>query len=89
MVTFCFKYKMNETVNKFLFVGDKFIPELHLKQPGFSDSLCGPFSKNKERTEKYMQAGNTNYIHKNDLDKPIKLVVNMIWLMVNIKIWLK
>ena len=77
---------MNETVNKFLFVGDKFIPELHLKQPGFSDSLCGLFSKNKERTEKYMQAGNTDYIHKNDLDKSIKLVVNMIWLMVNIKI---
>ena len=60
---------MNETVNKFLLVGDKFIPEIHLKPTGFTYSACGPFTKNKERIEKFIQTGNTNYIYKNDLDK--------------------
>ena len=60
---------MNEIVNKFLLVGDKFMPEMHLKQPNFSHGACGPFAKNKERIEKFMQTGNTNCIHKNDLDK--------------------
>ena len=46
---------MNEIVNKFLLVGDKFMPEMHLKQPGFTYSACGPFNKNKERIEKFMQ----------------------------------
>ena len=44
---------MNEIVNKFLLVGDKFMPEMHLKQPGFTYSTCGPFTKNKERIEKF------------------------------------
>ena len=61
--------KMNEIVNKFLLVGDKFMPEMHLKQPGFTYSACGPFTKNKERIEKFMQTGNTNFIYKNELDK--------------------
>ena len=43
---------MNEIINKFLLVGDKFIPEMHLKQPGFTYRACGPFTKNKERIEK-------------------------------------
>ena len=60
---------MNETINKFLLEGDKFIPELHLKQPGFTYSACGPFTKNKERIEKYMQTGNTDFIYKKELDK--------------------
>ena len=60
---------MNEIVNKFLLVGDKFMPEMHLKQPGFTYSACGPFTKNKERIEKFMQTGNTNFIYKNKLDK--------------------
>ena len=42
-------YKMNEIVNKFLLAGDKFMPEMHLKQPGFTYSACGPFTKNIER----------------------------------------
>ena len=47
---FCFKcIEMNEIVNKFLQAGYKFMPEMHLKQPGFSYSACGPFTKNKER----------------------------------------
>ena len=56
---------MNKTVNKFLLVGDKFIPEMHLKQPGFTYSACGPFTKNKERIEKFMQTGNTDSMYKN------------------------
>ena len=39
---------MNEIVNKFLLAGDKFMPEMYLKQPGFTYSGCGPFTKNKE-----------------------------------------
>ena len=67
---FCFKvYKMNEIVNKLLLAGEKFMPELHLKQLGFTYSVCGPFTKNKERTEKFMQTGNTDFIYRNQLDK--------------------
>ena len=46
------------------------MPEMHLKQPGFTYSACGPFTKNKETIKKFMETGNTNYIYKNDLDKP-------------------
>ena len=60
---------MNEIVNKFLLVGDKFMPEMHLKQPGFTYSACGPFTKNKERIEKFMQTVNTDFIYTNELDK--------------------
>ena len=74
---------MNETVNTFLLVGDKFIPEMHLKQLGFTYSDFGAFTKNKERIEKFIQTGNTYLFIKMNL---IKLVFNMIWLMVNQKI---
>ena len=60
---------MNEIVNKFLLAGDKFMPEMYLKQPGFTYSACGPFTKNKERIEKFMQTGNTDFIYRNVLDK--------------------
>ena len=60
---------MNEIANKFLLEGDTFMPEMHLKQPGFTYSVCGPFTKNKERIEKFMQTGSTDYISKNELDK--------------------
>ena len=56
-------------MNKFLLVGDKFMPEMYLKQPGSTSSACGPFTKNKERIEKFMQTGNTDFIYKNELDK--------------------
>ena len=45
------------------------MPELHLKQPGFACSGCGSFTKNKERIEKFMQTGNTDFIYKNELEK--------------------
>ena len=60
---------MNEIINKFLMVGDKFMSEMHLKQAGFTYSAFGPFTKNKERIEKFMQTGNTHFIYKNELDK--------------------
>ena len=60
---------MNEIVNKFLLAGDKFMPEMHLKQPGFTYSACGPFTKNKEKNQKFKETGDTNYIYKNELDK--------------------
>ena len=60
---------MNEFVNKLLLAGDKFMPEMHVKQPGFTYSACGPVTKNKERIEKFMQTGNTNFIYKNEHDK--------------------
>ena len=60
---------MNEIVNKFLLVGDKFMPEMYLKQPGFTYSACGSFTKNNEEMEKFMQTGNTDFAYKNELDK--------------------
>ena len=56
-------------MNNFLTVGDKFIPEMHLKQPGFTYNACGPFTKNKERIGKFMQTGITNFVYKIKLDK--------------------
>ena len=43
---------MNETVNTFLLAGDKFMPEMHLRQPGFTCSACGPFTKKKGKNTK-------------------------------------
>ena len=60
---------MNEIVNKVLLVGNTFMPEMHLKQPGFTYSSCGSFTTNKERIKKIMQTGNTDFIYKNELDK--------------------
>ena len=60
---------MHEIINKCLLVGDTFMPEMHLKKPGFTYSACGPFTKNKEIIEKFMKTGNTDFIYKNGLDK--------------------
>ena len=78
--------KMNEIVNKCLLVGDKFMPEMHLKQRGFTYSACGPFPKNKERIDKFMKAENTDFFYKKFFFKKMKLVFNMMWIMVNQKI---
>ena len=56
-------------MNKFLLDGGKFMPEMHLKQPGFTYRACGPFTKNKERIKKFTQTGNTDFIYKNELDR--------------------
>ena len=60
---------MDEKVNKFLLVGDKFMPEMHLRKPGFTYSACEPFTKNKERIQRLKETGDTGYIYKNELDK--------------------
>ena len=60
---------MNEIINTFLLAGDKLMPEMHLRQPGFTYSACGPFIKNKERIEKFMKTDNTDFTYKNELDK--------------------
>ena len=60
---------MNELVNKMLLAGNKFIPEMHLKNPGFIYSACGPLTKNKERIQKFKETGDSRYIYKNELDK--------------------
>ena len=56
-------------MNKFLLVDDKFMPELHLKQAGFTYSACGLFTRKKERIEKFMQTGNIDFIYRNEFDK--------------------
>ena len=61
--------KVNEIVNTFLLACDKFMPKMHLKQPGFTYSACGPFAKNKERIQKFKDTGDTSYIYKNELDQ--------------------
>ena len=60
---------MTEIVNNFLLAGDKFMPEMHLKQPGFTYSACRPSTKNRERIQKFKERGDTKYIYKNELDK--------------------
>ena len=60
---------MSEIISKFLFKGDKCLPAIHLKQPGFTYSPCGPFNKKQERIQKFIQTGNINYNYKTDLDK--------------------
>ena len=70
---------MSEVINKFLLVGDKFMP----KQPGFTFIACGPFTKSKERIEKFMQSGNTYFSYKNELDK---VCFQHDWLIENLKI---
>ena len=60
---------MNKVFNKFLLAGDKFMPEVHLRQPQFVYSDCGPFTRHKERIKKFKQTGDTRYIYRNELDK--------------------
>ena len=60
---------MNDIINKFLLAVDKFMPEMHLRQPRFTYSACGPFTKKKERIQKFKQTGDSRYIYKNESDK--------------------
>ena len=52
-------------MNKFLLAGDKFMPEMHLRQPGLTYSACGPFTKNKERIQKFKEIGDSRCIYQN------------------------
>ena len=60
---------MNNTINKLLLAGDKFMPEMHLRQPQFTYSACGPFTKHKQRIQKFKETRDSNDIYKNQLDK--------------------
>ena len=60
---------MNTVINKFLLAGDKFMPEIHLRQPQFTYSACGPFTKHEQRIQKFKETGDANYVYKNELDK--------------------
>ena len=75
---------MNEIVNKLLLAGDKFMSEMHLKQPGFTYSACGSFTKNKKRIQKSKRNRRYKlYLQKKNL---IRLFFNMIWLVGILKI---
>ena len=74
---------MNNVINKFLLAGDKFMPEMHLRQPRFVYSACGPFTRHKERIKEFKSTGDTRYIYRKN---SIKLAFNTILLMQNIKI---
>ena len=60
---------MNNTINKLLLAGDKFMPEIHLRQLQFTYSACGPFTKHEQRIQKFRETADTNYIYKNELGK--------------------
>ena len=55
--------KMNKIINKFLLAGDKFMFKMYLKQPEFTYSACEPFTKNKERIQKFKDTGNSRYMY--------------------------
>ena len=61
---------MNEIGNKLLLVRDQFLPKTHLRQPGFTYSAWGPFTKNKKRIQKFKEKGNSSYIYQS---KPHKV----------------
>ena len=60
---------MNEVVQKFLLPGDKYMPEMYLKQPGLTYSPFSPFTKNKETIKLLKETGDSRYIYQNELDK--------------------
>ena len=74
---------MNEISNTFLLAEDKFMPEMHLKQPGFTWSACGPFPKNKKRIQKFKETADTAIFTQMNL---IRLAFSVIWLMGILKI---
>ena len=60
---------MNKIISNFLLTGEKCMPELHLKKPGFTYSVCGPFTKHCERIQKFTETGNLKHLYRNELDK--------------------
>ena len=60
---------MNKIMNKLLLAGDRFMHEMHLRQPGSTYISCGPFTKNKEKIQKFNEARDSRYIYQNELDK--------------------
>ena len=60
---------MNDIINKLLLAGEKCMPEMHLRQPGFTYRACGLFTKSNKRIQKFKQTGDSRYIYRNILDK--------------------
>ena len=60
---------MNKIINKILLTGDKFVHELHFRQPRFTYSACGPLTKHRERIQKFREIGNLKNLYRNELDK--------------------
>ena len=60
---------MKDIIDKFSLAGDKFMPEMHLRQPGFTCSASGPFTENKERIQKFKETGDLRYNYRNKSDK--------------------
>ena len=60
---------MNELVNKFLLAVGKFMPEMHLRLPGFTYGAFEPFIKNKESIQKFKETKDSWYVYQNKLDK--------------------
>ena len=50
------------------------MPEMHLRQPGFTYSACGPFTKNKQRIQRFLETGDTRYIYRNELNKTFDMI---------------
>ena len=67
---------MSEIVNKFLLAGDKFMSEVNLGKPEYTYSACGPFTNNKERTEKFKETRDLQYNYQNESHKTF---FNMKW----------
>ena len=62
------KYKMNAMANTFLLAVDIYMPEMHLRQPEFTFSACGSFTKSKERIQKFQETGDSRHIYQSELD---------------------
>ena len=60
---------MNKIINRFFLTGDKFMPELNLKERGFTYSACGTFTIHRERIQKFRETGNLKHLYRNELDK--------------------
>ena len=60
---------MNDIINKVLLAGDKFMPEIHLRQLQFVYSVCGPFTRDKERIKEFKRTGDMRLSYRNELDK--------------------
>ena len=60
---------MSNIINKFLLVGDKFMPEINLRQPQYVYSACGPFTRHKEIIKESKRTGDTRLLYRNELDK--------------------
>ena len=57
---------MNDVINKLLLAGNKFMSEMHLRQPQFTYKPCGPFTKNKEKIKKFKETGESRYTYRNE-----------------------